>query len=160
MRRVVLPARPRTEHVAGGLPPRQRPRNRLYPILAPSTFNVTLEPSLRGRRSSFASCPADRLPPAMNSLRLALPRPAIYGTLIGSEIGRRVQRISSFAPVKASSGAEVTSVSCSDIAPVPEARPSLRTTPLLTSPRGIDDVEETIEKVKHLSLLQRISGRN
>ncbi|KAG6505665.1 UPF0114 protein in repA1-repA2 intergenic region-like [Zingiber officinale] len=83
----------------------------------------------------------------MKSLRLALPRLEIYGTLTSSEIGHRIVRIASFAPVKASSDAEVTSVSCSDIAPVPEARPSLRRTPLLASRGGIDDVEEKIEKV-------------
>ncbi|XP_074564386.1 uncharacterized protein LOC141820920 [Curcuma longa] len=106
-----------------------------------------MEPSLRVRRSCFASCPADRLPPAMKPLRLALPRSAICRTLAGSEIGRRIVRIASVAPVKASSGAKVTSVSCSDIAPVPEARPSLRRTPPLASPGGIYDVEEKIEKV-------------
>ncbi|XP_042464324.1 uncharacterized protein LOC122047242 isoform X1 [Zingiber officinale] len=85
----------------------------------------------------------------MESLPFVLPRLGQSGTLTltGPSFGRGVVRFVSFAPVKASSGAEVTSVSCSAIAPAPDARPGLRRTPPLALLGGIDDVEEKIEKV-------------
>ncbi|XP_074561109.1 uncharacterized protein LOC141817334 [Curcuma longa] len=85
----------------------------------------------------------------MESLGFVLPRLAQSGTLTltGPSFGRGVVRFVSFAPVKASSGGEVTSVSCSAIAPAPDARRGLRRTPPLALLGGIDDVEEKIEKV-------------
>ncbi|KAG6529788.1 hypothetical protein ZIOFF_012002 [Zingiber officinale] len=91
----------------------------------------------------------------MESLPFVLPRLGQSGTLTltGPSFGRGVVRFVSFAPVKASSGAEVTSVSCSAIAPAPDARPGLCRTPPLALLGGIDDVEEKIEKAKDLSHL-------